>query len=331
MAVAPTSYSRDSELIGCLARRLEHLINNSSAAGARDQGDRLSKDRDTQTSSEVKSDEVRDAVEDAKSRTVEKAAALSPRLIHEVIRYDGEEELERPFFSLFWSGIAAGVLISFSIIGKAMFMAYLPDAPWQPLIVNFGYSFGFLLVILGRMQLFTENTIVTVLPMMAKRTVQSLVQLLRLWSIVLLANVIGCLLAASALVYGNILPADIAAEVAALSQKAMSLPALDALARGVPAGILIAALVWMLPQASGSSFWVILLFTWLIGVCGFTHVVAGSVEMAYLLVAGDIPVGAALGGFFLPVLAGNVIGGTLIFAFLAWAQVTDEIVESTDS
>jgi len=289
----------------------------------------LSKDKERQKSPEVNSDDVRDAVDSAKTRSVEKATALSPRLIHEVIRYDGEEELKRPFFSLFWSGIAAGVLISFSIIGKAMFMAYLPDTRWQPLVVNFGYSFGFLLVILGRMQLFTENTIVTVLPVMALRTLDSLLRLLRLWGIVLLANVIGCLIAACAMVYTGILPPDIGAEVITLSQKAMSLPALDALARGVPAGILIAALVWMLPQASSSSFWVILLFTWLIGVCGFTHVVAGSVEMAYLLVAGEISAGAAIGGFFLPVLAGNVIGGTLIFAFLASAQVTDEIVDNS--
>ena len=285
------------------------------------------KEKSKHKSPEVKSDDVRDAVDSAKTRSVEKATALSPRLIHEVIRYDGEEELERRFLSLFWSGVAAGVLISFSIVGKAMFMAYLPDAQWQPLIVNFGYSFGFLLVILGRMQLFTENTIVTVLPVMARRTLHSVLQLLRLWSIVLLANLIGCLIAASAMVYADILPGNIATEVAVLSQKAMAVPALDALARGVPAGILIAALVWMLPQASDSSFWVILLFTWLIGVCGFTHVVAGSVEMAYLLVAGELSVGTAVSGFLLPVLTGNVIGGTLIFAFLAWAQVTEEIVD----
>jgi formate/nitrite transporter FocA (FNT family) len=278
-----------------------------------------------QKAAESESEEVRDAVDKGKSQSVEKATALSPRMIHEVIRYDGQEELERPIISLFWSGIAAGVLISFSITGKATFSAYLPDAHWQPLIGNFGYSFGFLLVILGRMQLFTENTIVTVLPVMAKRTMESLVQLLRLWSVVLLANVIGCFIAATAIVYTGVLPPEIAVEVADISRKAMDLPALDSLARGVPAGILIAALVWMLPQASSSSFWVILLFTWLIGVSGFTHIIAGSVEMAHQLVAGQLGVVDAVAGFFLPVLAGNVVGGTLIFAFLAWAQVTDEI------
>lgn len=284
-------------------------------------------DTTKQKTGEIESEVVRDAVDKGKSQSVEKATALSPRLIHEVIRYDGEEELERPILSLFWSGIAAGVLISFSITGKATLAAYLPDAQWQPLIVNFGYSFGFLLVILGRMQLFTENTIVTVLPIMAKRTMASLLQLLRLWSVVLLANVIGCFIAATAIVYTGVLPLEVASEVAAISRKAMDLPALDSLARGVPAGILIAALVWMLPQASSSSFWVIMLFTWLIGVSGFTHIIAGSVEMAHQLVAGKLGAIDAMAGFFLPVLAGNVVGGTLIFAFLAWAQVTDEITD----
>jgi formate/nitrite transporter FocA (FNT family) len=127
------------------------------------------------------------------------------------------------------------------------------------------------------------------------------------------------------MVYTAVLPPEIASQVDVISQKAMSLPALDSLARGVPAGILIAALVWMLPQASSSSFWAITLFTWLIGVSGFTHIIAGSVEMAHQLVAGELGIVDAVAGFFLPVLAGNVIGGTVIFAFLAWAQVTDEI------
>lgn len=270
--------------------------------------------------------EVRDVVEDARNKSVEQAAKLSPRLIHEVIRYDGEEELDRPFRSLFWSGIAAGVLISFSVIGKGVFRTYLPETDWRPLVENFGYSFGFLLVILGRMQLFTENTIVTVLPVVAQRTFDCLRRLTRLWLIVLVANVIGCFIAATALAYGNMMPPELAAEVREISVKAMAMPAGEQLARGIPAGILIAALVWMLPQSGASSFWVILLFTWLIGAAGFTHIIAGSVEMAYLAVQASIGPWEAFAGFFAPVLIGNIVGGTAIFAFLAWAQVRDEIV-----
>ncbi|OCW59670.1 transporter (formate/nitrite transporter family protein) [Hoeflea olei] len=266
-----------------------------------------------------------DVVEEAKEKSVDKASKLSPRLIHEVIRRDGEEELKRPFHSLFWSGLAAGILISFSITGKAMLRTYLPDTDWRPLVDNFGYSFGFLLVILGRMQLFTENTIMTVLPVVAKPSRKSAIKLARLWGLVLVANVIGCFIAAITIAHAGVLPDNLLPAFDALARHAMEIPAAEGFARAIPAGILIAALVWMLPQAEGSSFWVITLFTWLIGVCGFTHIVAGSVEMAWMLVTGQTGIAHALGSFFFPVLAGNVVGGTLIFTFLTWAQVHQEI------
>jgi hypothetical protein len=93
----------------------------------------------------------------ADEQSMQDATKLSSRLIYEVIRRDGEEELERPTRSLVWSGVAAGIMISFSVLGEAIFRTYLPDTPSSYLIENLGYSLGFLLVILGRMQLFTEN------------------------------------------------------------------------------------------------------------------------------------------------------------------------------
>lgn len=97
--------------------------------------------------------------------------------------------------------------------------------------------------------------------------------------------------------------------------------------RAIPAGILIAAIVWMLPQAEDASFFVILTFTWLIAAGDFTHIVAGSVEMAFLAVRGDLGFYDAVFGFFLPVLAGNVVGGTVIFTLMAWGQVRHELGE----
>ncbi|MEQ8481095.1 MAG: formate/nitrite transporter family protein [Hoeflea sp.] len=279
----------------------------------------------SEQTNETADEKVEEVVEEAKAASVDKASKLSPRMIHEVIRVDGEEELRRPFKSLFWSGVAAGILISFSIVGKAVFETYLPDVPWRHLVDNLGYSFGFLLVILGRMQLFTENTIMTVLPVASKPSRVMFARLGRLWGVVLGANLIGCFIAALTITYGSVLPPELLPAFNDISRKAMALPAAEGFARGIPAGILIAALVWMLPQAGGSIFWVITLFTWLIGVCGFTHIVAGSVEMAYMIVSGQLGVFSAIGTFFIPVLAGNVVGGTAIFTFLAWAQVSQEI------
>lgn len=93
----------------------------------------------------------------------------------------------------------------------------------------------------------------------------------------------------------------------------------------IPAGVLVATLVWMLPQAEDAAFFVIITFTWVIAAGDFTHIVAGSVEMAFLVVTGAIGFSDAVFGFFLPVLAGNVVGGSAIFAMLVWGQVKEEI------
>ena len=81
----------------------------------------------------------------------------------------------------------------------------------------------------------------------------------------------------------------------------------------------------MLPQADENAFLLILTFTWLIAAGDFTHIVAGSVEMAVLVLQGQLGGGAAVFGFFLPVLTGNIIGGTVIFTLVAWGQVRDDV------
>lgn len=58
--------------------------------------------------------------EEHERKSVEEAEALSPKLIYEVIRREGEAEMARPANSLIWSGIAAGIMISFSVLGEAI-------------------------------------------------------------------------------------------------------------------------------------------------------------------------------------------------------------------
>ncbi len=263
--------------------------------------------------------------EEHERKSVEEAEALSPKLIYEVIRREGEAEMARPANSLIWSGIAAGMMISFSVLGEAIMRTYLPDAPFSFLIENLGYSLGFLLVILGRMQLFTENTITTVLPVMAKPGYPMFYAAARVWTIVLAANLVGAVLAALMMAYTSAVPADLIPAVTELSLHSTSMSAKESFFRAIPAGVLVAAIVWMLPQAESQSFFVILVFTWLIAAGDFLHVVAGAVEMAFLMFSGSLGFSDAAFGFFLPVLAGNITGGTVIFALLAWGQVKDEL------
>lgn len=258
----------------------------------------------------------------------EKVAKVSPlpsTVIYEVIRREGEEELARSNRSLIWSGLAAGLMMSFSVLGEAVFRTYLPDAPSSYLVENIGYSFGFLLVIMGRLQLFTENTITTVFPILDHPSGAIFLATLRLWGIVLAANVVGAFVAALVMRHTGAIPADIKPAIQSLSEHATGMGALDSFLRGIPAGILVAALVWSMPQGSANRFFIVLSFTWLIAAGDFTHIIAGSVEMAYLMVGGDLGLGTGLTGFFLPVLAGNVIGGTAIFTMIAFGQVVDDL------
>lgn len=266
---------------------------------------------------------------EAEEQSVEDATALSPKLIYEVIRREGEEELSRTKRSLFWSGIAAGILISLSVLGEAVFRTYLPDNPQRYLIENLGYSLGFLAVIMGRMQLFTENTITTVLPIMRSRSWRDFMCMMRLWGIVLGANVIGAFAAAALFTLTPALAADLQPAIFSLSEHATSMGASDSFWRAIPAGIIVALIVWMLPQAGGSGFFLILTFTWLIAAGDFTHIVAGSVEMAVLMLDGSLSLNNALLGFFLPVLSGNIIGGTIIFTLVAWGQVRDDVEDKS--
>jgi formate/nitrite transporter FocA (FNT family) len=107
------------------------------------------------------------------------------------IRYDGEEELNRPISALAWSGLAAGMSMGFSLVAEALFRTYLPDQPWRPLITSLGYPLGFLIVIIGRQQLFTENTLTAIIPLLARRNTATLLRVARLWTVVLVANPCG--------------------------------------------------------------------------------------------------------------------------------------------
>lgn len=259
------------------------------------------------------------------TRSVSKRRKLRAAVVYEIIRTEGEGELARSVAALWWSALAAGLSIGFSVLAQALLRAYLPDVPGAAIIENTGYSVGFLIVILSRQQLFTENTLTAVLPVMAGREWGWLWVMLRLWGIVLLGNLVGCLLFAGFLAYSGALTPDFADSVREIGAKLMANTPLEMFTKGIVAGWLIAALVWMLPSAEGTEIFVITLITYLIALGGFTHVVAGSAEALYLWLAGHESLSHVAFGFFLPTLAGNLFGGTLLFAVLSYAQVREEI------
>ena len=257
--------------------------------------------------------------------SVAERKAGSARVVHEVIRLQGDEELDRPVLSLLFSGFAAGVAICASILAEAFLHMALPEAPWVSLVSSLGYSVGFVIVIMGNLQLFTENTVTAVLPVATHPTGRNLVRLLRLWGTVFVANMAGTLFIAALIAWNVIVSGPQRDAAIAVSSAILAHGALQTMLLGMPAGFLVASIAWILPNARGSEFWVIVMITYVIAIGGFSHVVAGSGEAWLLWCAGKIDLWRAIGGFILPALVGNIIGGTGLFAVIAHGQVRSEI------
>jgi formate/nitrite transporter FocA (FNT family) len=198
---------------------------------------------------------------DAQAKDVEDSSKLSALMIYEVLRREGEEEMDRPATSLWWSGMAAGLSISFSLIAEGVLQAGLPDAPWRPLVTGLGYTVGFLIVVMARHQLFTENTITAVLPVAARLSLGNLARMGRLWGLVLLANLAGTLLAALFCSYTPVIAHDVREAMLTISQEAISHPPMDIFCKAIASGFLIAAMVWLLPSANAAQFHVIIVMT----------------------------------------------------------------------
>jgi formate/nitrite transporter FocA (FNT family) len=265
-----------------------------------------------ETSQQLTEEEKKDA---------QQRSSVTVHVVHEAVLREGEEELKRSSSALAWSGLAAGLSMGFSAIAEGLIRSKLPDTPWRQLLTTFGYSAGFLLVILGRQQLFTENTLTPMLPLFSKPDRATLRNVARLWLVVLTANMAGALAIAWVMAATGVFPPEVKQALSDIARESSGFSFGVILLRGVFAGWLIAMLVWMLPFAEGARFFVVLGMTWLIGMGGFSHVVAGAVEVLYLAVSGGGTWEGAIVGYILPALIGNILGGVTLVAVINHAQV----------
>lgn len=257
--------------------------------------------------------------EEAQKRSSPKAV-----VIFEAIRREGEHELERPSSSLAWSGFAAGLSMGFSMIAQALLGNYLPEARWTPLLTKFGYSIGFLIVILGRQQLFTENTLTPVLQLLERTTWQTAWKVARLWGIVLIANILGTFLFAYAISHISIFEPETYHQFNTIARSVVSSGFSVTFFRAIFAGWLIALIIWLLPFAQQGRIWVIVIITYLIGLGELSHIIAGSVDGFYGILAQQISFADFSIKFFLPTLLGNILGGVALVAAINYAQISYE-------
>jgi len=251
----------------------------------------------------------------------EERATIPASVVYQAILKEGESELDRSTSALAWSGLAAGLSMGFSLVTEGLLRHALPDAPWRPLIVKLGYSIGFLIVILGRQQLFTENTLTPILPLMKNSSAKVLGNVARLWAVVLVTNLIGAAIFAIVIARTPVFEESIRQSFLEIGKEALSPGWGTILLRGIFAGWLIALMVWLLPVAEVARFWVIILITYVVGLAHFSHIIAGSVEAFYVAAAGEVSSWHCVVRFVLPTLIGNIVGGVSLVAALNHAQV----------
>ena len=245
-------------------------------------------------------------------------------VLHEIIRLQGDMELERSIAALFWSALAAGLTMGLSLMGMGLLNSRLPDGDGFKVIASFGYCAGFLAVILSRQQLFTENTLTAVLPIMSKPTIKNFGRLLRLWAVVLVGNLMGTLLVAYVMLHLPIFDTQTDKAFLEIGRKVMENDASQMFAKGIISGWMIATMVWMIPSMESAKMWIIILITYLMALGDFTHIVVGTAEVSYLVFAGELPWKDFWLIFAGPTLAGNIIGGSFIFALISHAQIRSD-------
>lgn len=247
---------------------------------------------------------------------------FSAEEIHENVLEAADEELERPLFELWYSGLASGLTIAFSFLSVAVLQARMGEVN-HAIASAIAYPIGFIYVVLARHQLFTENTLEPVVPVLERRDLNSLMKMLRLWGIVLFGNLIGAAIVGLVIARTQVLEPSVDSTLMSLARKATDGGALIVFYKAIWAGWLIALMAWMLASTHETIAQIALI--WLttapIGAFGFRHSIAGAVEAFYRVWNGDWGFGSMLASYELPALLGNIVGGVVLVALVNHGQV----------
>ncbi len=244
-------------------------------------------------------------------------------VIFETIRREGEDSYQRAPASLFWSAVAAGGSMTFSMITMGVLLAHMPDTPWRHIVASLGYTVGFLIVILGRQQLFTENTLTPLLSIFYDPKAWRFTKLVRLWAVILAGNLVAALATSALVAFSGAFPDDSLKAFDELARAATNHPFWVLFTKAIFAGWLIALMVWLLPLAEDAAVFVIIILTYVVAAADFGHIIAGSVEAFYGAWHGAIGWSDVV-AFIVPTLLGNSIGGVAFVAAISTAEIASE-------
>lgn len=248
---------------------------------------------------------------------------LTAHEIFDAATENARSEIKRPVLGLAISGIAGGITLGLTALAVASVRALLGEGGWPQLIALLFYPTGFIAVIIGRQQLFTENTLYPVILVLDER--RHLLATLRLWGVVFAGNILGALLFAVLCIGTSALKPEIQTQLVQMGGQAALGTFAQLFWSGVIGGWLIALVAWMV----SASHWtigqvaMIWLLTFIVGAGKFAHCIVTSCEILSSTVAGAVSPSAYL-HWLLAATLGNIVGGVGIVSVLNYGQVRQE-------
>jgi len=237
----------------------------------------------------------------------------------------GLEEHKRSNLGLLISGFSAGLEVGFSVflmgVIYTLFFESSSDAAIH-VALAFSYPIGFIFVVIGRSELFTEHTTLAVVPVLNHKT--SFVSLLQLWGVVLTGNLIGGYL--FGFLITNIAPAMDIISYEAFEHLAHKMVKYDweiILGSATIAGWLMGLLSWLMNSAQDtiSRILMVILVTSTIGIGGLHHSIVGSIEVFTGLITSDSITFEQYVRFQFFATIGNMIGGVFFVAIIKYSHV----------
>lgn len=236
---------------------------------------------------------------------------------------DADHEITSGSRELFFSALAGGFAITITFLLYASMSATTDNS----IVAATLYPLGFVYIIIGGYQLYTENTLPPVA--LTLERLASIPALFRHWFVVLAGNFTGGFIGAVVLAYSGVFDANTAVVAAELAQKGVETPGWDLFFKGAFAGLIVAGVVWMDFAARDTISRLVIVYLGFLAIPlgNLFHVVVSFTEAIYLFLLGDLSVWIALSQFVFPVLLGNTLGGVLLVTVVNYYQTSDKRLE----
>ena len=270
-------------------------------------------------------DAIRDAIERSQHGAPSAGAVLRDQfetyeVFQRIVAADDEEATTGPR-ELFFSGLAAGFAI---MVTYLLYASLTVATDGDPVLSALLYPLGFVFIVLGGYQLYTENTLPPVALVLER--LMSVPRLFVIWGLVILGNFAGGAAGAAALAWGGVLSDDAAVAATSLALKGLATPFWSLVAKAAFAGLIVAGVVWLVYAVTNSvtRLLVIYLAFLAIPIGNLYHSVVSFTELTYLVLVGEATFLVGMTGFVVPVLLGNTLGGVLLVTVVNYFQTTEE-------